>query len=113
MKASATGAVLVAALLCLAGARSASSQAPSPGPGDQPPVFTSGAEVVVLDMVVRAKDGRLVPDLRADEVQVFEDGAPCAVSGFRLVQAEPGKGAGGRAEPGAPTAAGTAGTAPK
>ncbi|HVO09868.1 MAG TPA: VWA domain-containing protein [Vicinamibacteria bacterium] len=111
MKPSGSGAVLVAAVLSFAAARPAPSQRSSPERGDQPPVFASGAEVVLLDMVVRSKDGRLVPDLRADEVQVFEDGAPCAVRGFRLVQTEPAKGASRSAAPGAPAAAGTAVTA--
>ncbi|MGE5127348.1 MAG: hypothetical protein ACM3PV_13730 [Betaproteobacteria bacterium] len=52
------------------------------------PVFPSRTEVVQLDMVVRGRDGRPVTDLRADEVQVFEDGKPCAVSAFRLVRTE-------------------------
>ncbi len=52
------------------------------------PVFPSGAEVVLLDLVARGRDGRPVTDLRADEVQVFEDGKPCAVSAFRFVRAE-------------------------
>jgi VWFA-related protein len=52
------------------------------------PVFPSGAEVVLLDLVARSRDGRPVTDLRADEVQVFENGKPCAVSSFRLVRAE-------------------------
>ena len=30
-------------------------------------------------------------DLRADEVQVLEDGKPCAVRSFRLVPAEGGE----------------------
>ena len=51
-------------------------------------MFPSGAEVVVLDMVARGKDGQLVRDLRADEIEVFEDGRPCRVQGFRLVLPE-------------------------
>ncbi len=58
MKASVTGAVLVA-LVSLAASASESQVAP-------PPVFPSRTDVVVLDMVVRAKDGRLVQDLAAD-----------------------------------------------
>jgi len=63
--------------------RAVDAQAPS-----NAPVFPSGTEVVQLDMVVRGRDGRPVTDLRADEVRVFEDGKPCAVSSFRLVRAE-------------------------
>ena len=52
------------------------------------PVFPARADLVLLDLVVRDKAGRLVEDLRTDEVQVLEDGKPCAVQSFRLVQAE-------------------------
>lgn len=53
------------------------------------PQFPSGTDVVRLDLVVRAKDGTPITDLRADEIQVLEEKQPCAVSSFRLVQAEP------------------------
>ena len=52
------------------------------------PVFPARADLVLLDLVVRDKAGRLVEDLRTDEVQVLEDGKPCAAQSFRLVQAE-------------------------
>ena len=61
------------------------SQEPPPAP-----VFPARADLVLLDLVVRDKAGRRVDDLRADEVQVREDGKPCAVRSFRLVQAEGG-----------------------
>jgi VWFA-related protein len=54
------------------------------GPQDPPPRFGSGAEVVVLDVVVRDKNGRTVRNLRADEVEVFEDGVRQEVLSFRL-----------------------------
>jgi len=57
-------------------------------------VFPAQADLVLLDLVVRDKAGRLVDDLRADEVQVREDGKPCAVRSFRLVEAEGGGTAG-------------------
>ena len=44
------------------------------------PVFPARADLVLLDLVVRDKAGRLVEDLRTDEVQVLEDGKPCACS---------------------------------
>jgi len=52
------------------------------------PVFPTGAELVLLDLVARDKGGRVVADLRADEVQVLEDEKPCVVRSFRLLQAE-------------------------
>jgi len=51
----------------------------------------SGA--VVLDLVVRDKKGNPVADLRADEVELWEDGARKPFDGFRLAAGEPGAGA--------------------
>ena len=59
-------------------------------PAQEPPTFTSDTQVVLLDLVARDRKGKTVADLRADEVQVFEDGTRCEISSFRLVQA-PGK----------------------
>jgi hypothetical protein len=70
-------------LLVLAMAALAGPQEPAPSP-----VFPAKAEIVRLDLVVRDRAGRVVDDLRADEVQVLEDGKPCAVESFRLVRAE-------------------------
>jgi VWFA-related protein len=46
--------------------------------------FQSGAEVVVLDVVVRDDSGGTVRDLDADEVRVFEDGVEQEILSFRL-----------------------------
>jgi VWFA-related protein len=51
-------------------------------------VFTSGTAVVLLDVVIRDKSGRPVPDIRPEEVQVSEDGVKQEISGFRWVQTE-------------------------
>jgi len=67
------------------------SSAPSPASSQAPantPVFPARSDLVRLDLIVRDKSGRLVEDLRPDEVQVLEDGKPCAIESFRLVQAE-------------------------
>lgn len=69
------------------------------------PVFPAEAELVRLDLVVRDKAGRLVEDLRADEVQVLEDGKACAIQSFRLVQAEEPAGSRRAGPPEAPPAA--------
>jgi VWFA-related protein len=61
--------------------------ASAPAQEPKPPVFSAGTEVVLLDLVVRDGKGRLVQDLRPDEVQVFEDGELCPIESFRLVQA--------------------------
>ena len=56
------------------------------GPDREPAVFRSGTELVVLDFVVRDEKGRLVTDLRPEEVQVLEDGKVCRPSEFQLVR---------------------------
>ena len=57
---------------------------------DAPPTFRSEAQVVVLDLVATDRRGRPVDDLRADELQVSEDGRACEMRSFRLVRAAPG-----------------------
>jgi VWFA-related protein len=59
------------------------------GPVDKPaapPSFRVDTGVVMLDVVVRDKKGRMVKDLRPEEVQVFEDGVKQEVTGFRFVE---------------------------
>jgi len=70
-------------------------------PPQAPPEFRAGTAVVVLDLVVRDNKGRHVPDLRPDEVEVFENGEPCQIQSFRLVE-PPLETAGGGAAAGAP-----------
>ena len=65
----------VALLLLSSAASLGRPQEPPPTP-----VFPARADLVLLDLVVRDKAGRLVEDLRTDEVQVLEDGKPCAVA---------------------------------
>jgi len=55
--------------------------------GQETPTFRSESQVVLLDMVVRDKQGRPVPDLQSGEVEVFEDGSRCEIVSFRLVEA--------------------------
>ena len=56
-------------------------------PADQPPVFRAGAQAVVLDVVARDKKGRTVPDLKAEEFTVLEEGVARPITGFRFVAA--------------------------
>src|SRR5215469_10335476 len=46
----------------------------------------SKAEDVLLDVVVRNNRGRLVTDLKPEDFQIFDDGVPKRIDGFRLVQ---------------------------
>jgi VWFA-related protein len=65
-----------------------------------PPSFGVSADLVMIDMIATDSDGRSVADLRADEIEVYEDGKPQRVEFARYVTA------GGRA---AETASGPAG----
>jgi VWFA-related protein len=78
----------LAAGLALSLALSGSTRA-QVGPVDKPaapPSFRVDTGVVMLDVVVRDKKGRMVKDLRPEEVQVFEDGVKQEVTGFRFVE---------------------------
>ncbi|PYQ43114.1 MAG: hypothetical protein DMF77_10990 [Acidobacteria bacterium] len=72
-------------LLVLALGGSARAQAPREKPAS-PPTFRVDTGVVMLDVVVRDKKGRLVRDLRPDEIQVFEDGARQEITAVRFVE---------------------------
>jgi VWFA-related protein len=94
-------------LVVLAVATLAAPQEPAPAP-----VFPARAERVLLDLVVRDGSGRPVSDLRADEVQVLEDGKPCAIESFRLVRAEGPKETGAHRAPAPAPEAPAAATGP-
>ena len=59
-----------------------------PGPSlfaqEATPEFRAGAEVVVLDVVVRDQRGNTVRDLRPDEIRIYEDGIEQELVAFRL-----------------------------
>jgi len=55
---------------------------------DQVTTIRATAGEVLLDMVVRDKHHKLVTDLHAEEVEVYEDGVRQDVKHFRLVQGE-------------------------
>ncbi|PYQ12331.1 MAG: hypothetical protein DMF80_19575 [Acidobacteria bacterium] len=60
---------------------------PPPAAADQP-VFRTGTTVVLLDVVIRDKKGRPIPDVTRDEVEVFEEGARQKIEAFRWVETE-------------------------
>ncbi len=72
--------VLVAALTAPSAAQAPRQTAASP------PAFRTGTAVVLLDVVIRDKKGRPVPDVKPDEVEVYEDGARQKVESFRWVE---------------------------
>ena len=52
------------------------------------PEFRTGTAVVLLDVIARDKKGRPVRDLKAEELQVFENDQRCEIRSFRLVESE-------------------------
>ena len=77
---------LLAPILLVALAAPASPFAQSTAP-EQAPVFRTGIDLVRVDIRVTDGDGRPVSDLRADEVQIKEEGAPRPVVLFQHVAA--------------------------
>ena len=72
------GAVLVS--LLVVPASGGSGQEPAP------PTFKAGTALVTLDLVARDKRGRGVADLRAEEVEIQEDGVKREIASFRFVE---------------------------
>ena len=60
-----------------------------PEAGQAPPVYPTGVQAVVLDIVARDKKGRTVRDLRPEEIEVLEEGKSKAIVGFRFVERAP------------------------
>jgi VWFA-related protein len=68
-------AVAVLATAALQPEALARQQAPqAPAPGQLPPVFKAGTELVRLDVRIVGEDGRPIPDVSADEVDIYEGG---------------------------------------
>jgi len=57
------------------------------------PTFSAATSAVVLDIVVRDKQGRVVRDLRAADFTVFEDDVEQTVESFQVVSRRGGRGA--------------------
>ena len=85
-------ALALAAVLCLASL--AVTASPPPPSGPQAPAqapkatFKSGLDLVVVNVVVRDKDGTLVRGLKRDEFVVLEDGKPQSVTSFDFEEIE-------------------------
>ncbi len=50
------------------------------------PVIRIGTNEVMLDVVVRDKKGKRVPDLEAGDLRILDNGVECKISSFSLVQ---------------------------
>src|SRR5215510_5250708 len=60
-------------------------QAQKPRTSDQGATVRIGSEEVLLDVVARDKKGRPVTDLKAEEIEVYEDGVKQQINSFRKV----------------------------
>jgi VWFA-related protein len=60
--------------------------APSPSPEAGTPSFPSQVELVTVDLVVTDKKGVPIPDLKATDFTVSEDGDPQTIASFESVQ---------------------------
>src|SRR5262245_25561060 len=63
-----------------------SGQTQKPRNSDQGATVRIGSEEVLLDVVARDKKGRPVTDLKADEIEVYEDGGKQQINSFRKVE---------------------------
>src|SRR5262245_3874867 len=61
-------------------------QTQKPRTSDQGATVRVSSEEVLLDIVARDKKGRPVTDLKADEIEVFEDGVKQQITSFRKVE---------------------------
>ncbi len=77
-------AAVIAAALAFSPAWFAQQQT-APQDGGKPTV-TTNAQEVLLDVVVRDKKGRFIPDLTKDQFQVTDDGQPVKPTSFRVVR---------------------------
>jgi VWFA-related protein len=61
---------------------------PLPAQESNAPVIRSTTQEVLLDVVVRDKKERLIPNLKPEDIRVLEDGVPQKVKGFRFTDTE-------------------------
>lgn len=78
------------ALLLLSGSAAGQDQ----GAGDGRPAYTTRVTAILVDAVVRDKQGKPVLDLTADDFEIYEDGVRQDIASFTLVSKGAGVGIG-------------------
>lgn len=58
---------------------------PAAAAAPQQPVIRTGAQEVLLDLIVRDKKGKPIKDLKVEEVEVYDEGTKQKISGFGLL----------------------------
>jgi VWFA-related protein len=71
-----------------AGPLAQSPTAPPQAPSDSHPAFTAGTTAIVVDVVVRDKQGRPVTDLQATDFELYEDNVRQDIGSLALVTPE-------------------------
>lgn len=90
--------ILIVLCTTAALAQSGGSANPAPSDAQQPPPFRTEANFVRVD-VYPTKDGKPVQDLKAEDFEVLEDGAPQVVQSFEHIVVSPAGPNDQRAEP--------------
>ena len=93
-----SAALSVSALVLQPLAAMAQAAAPQTAPAEIP-TFGVGTAAVTLDVVVRDKKGRVVPDLKASDFEIYEDGVRQQVESFQVFGRPPEETAERAAEP--------------
>jgi VWFA-related protein len=68
----------------------AQTQTPQQGQADEDEVVRITTNLVQVDAVVTDKSGKLVTDLRPEEIEILEDGRPQKITNFSFVSTESG-----------------------
>ena len=63
----------------------ASAQNPSSAPQNQPPTFTVNVDLVTTDAIVRDARGQFIADLKAGELDVYEDGVKQTITSLTMI----------------------------
>jgi VWFA-related protein len=87
----------IAAIALLAALAQSPQGSQPPSPSQQPPRFRGGTNLVRVDAFA-TKDGVPVQDLKAEDFEIFEDGAPQKIDNFEHIVIEPTPG-GTRVDP--------------
>lgn len=94
------------AILLVATAALTSVVAQSPPTQPAAPAFRSGANAIVVDVIVRDRDGRPITDLGLEDFELREDGVVQDIRAMTLIAPERGTAAPPAGRPAAPDAAG-------
>ncbi|MDX2153985.1 MAG: VWA domain-containing protein [Bryobacteraceae bacterium] len=74
-------------LLTMAVAALAQQPAPAPAkPAEEVPTIRTTVDEVLLDVVVRDKKGKPVKDLKPEDLEIVDNGAPQQIKSFRIIE---------------------------